>query len=372
MAEFAQNFFPITRVMTFGAMITEVSCPVLCFLAPYDQYTYDEERRMYVRTFKSWRYIPALALSFFHLTLWATIRIPALQIICASVPVVWIPGSFWDDIGWHWGIKNMSGNHPNRLVPDHPPHPVSPMKWLRNGKTLVRTIVLGIAIPGMLMNYGFRMEWLDASETESGVVGLLSNTMDALFLFQEWRIFKDAPRLTMAVLFVGYYDGAEEKDPRKDILAVFRTNDWSNRTDMSFETYAQWSAEMNVNMSAQFGHWRIESFITEPDGLQAHHDKYYETEDWFRFDLLQSFICKWGNNELAKANDPRRLKELEMVLQMAKVLSPLREERFRRTKDIVYSFSCEEEPEEVEPGKLSYPKSERQMYPPFVPSLLED
>lgn len=373
MAKFVQKYFPITRFMTFGAMTSEFAFPVLSFLAPYDQYVYDKERQVYVRTFKSWRYLPALALSFFHLTLWATIRIPALQIICASIPVVWIPGSFWDDIGWRPRNNNLGNDHPNRLVPGQAQRPPSLKKWLRNVKNLLRTLVLLVAIPAMLVNFGTIMDWLDNGQPwGSGVVGSLSGGMSALFLSQEWRIFKDVPRSTIGVLFTGYYEGAEHEDPRKDILAVFRTTDWTNKTDISYDTYAHWSAKINANISAQFGHWRLESFLAEPNALQTYKGEYFDSAEWFRFDRLQYFICKWGNSELAKTEDPRRLQELELVVQVVKILSPQRDLRFHRQHDLVFAFSCAEEPVEVEPGKFSYPQSEREKYPPFVSRMLED
>lgn len=376
-AEFAQNYFPITRYMTFGAMIMEFFCPVLSFLAPYDQYTYDRERRVHVRTFKSWRYIPALGLSFFHLTLWASIRIPALQIVCASVPVVWIPGSFWDDLGWRPSSDDpvvvAGDDHPNRLMPGQAPPRASLNKWLRNRKNLVRTLVLSIAIPAMLTSYAVELEWLKpAPSGQFDIVRYLSKGMDAIFLGQSWEIFNEAPRQSMGVLFMGYYKGADPRDPRKDILSVWRENDWSNKTDISFDTYAEWSAEVNVNISAQIGHWRLESVLMEPAGLQQFHDDYKKTMDWFRLDRLNYFICKWGNSELAKANDPRRLKELEMVFQMVKLLSPSHGNRLKRKWDIVYSYDCDAEPEEEEPGVVAYPSSERRKYRPFDYDMLEN
>lgn len=376
-AEFAQNYFPITRYMTFGAMIMEFFCPVLSLLAPYDQYTYDKERRMHVRTFKSWRYIPALGLSFFHLTLWASIRIPALQIICASVPVVWIPGSFWDDLGWRPRSDDqviiVGDDHPNRLVPGQAPLPASLKRWLSNRKNLVRTIVLCVTIPAMLASYAVELKLLKpVPPGEFGIVGPLSRGMDALFLTQDWQIFNEAPRWTMGVLFMGYYKGEDPRGPRKDILAVWRETDWSNKTDISFDTYVEWSAEINSNISAQIGHWRLESFLMEPAGLQQFHDNYFESMSWFRFDQLNYFICKWGNSELTKANDPRRLKELEMVLQIAKILPPNHNDRLKRKWDIVYSYDCVAEPVEQEPGMFAYPESERRKYEPFSYDLLED
>lgn len=376
-AELVQEYFPITRFMTFGAMCSEFTFPLLCFLAPYDQYTYDTVRRVHVRTYKSWRYIPALGLCFFHLTLWASIRIPALQIICASIPVIFIPGSFWDDVGWrpreNDHEETQDDPHPNRLLPGRAPPPSSLKLWLRNGKNLVRTILLSLMIPAMLANYVSTMEWMKGAQPFGlGIVGALSKSMDALFLFQEWRIFKGVPSVTMGVLFVGYYEGADPYSPRKDILAVFRENDWSNKTDISFDTYAQWSAQINANISAQMGHWRLESFLMEPDGLQDYKDDYTKKEDWFRLDRLNYFICKWGNSELAKANDPRRLTELEMIFQMVKILPPSRPKRLKRKYDIVYTYDCDEEPEEVEPGRFVYPRSERLNYDPFEMDMLGD
>ena len=374
MANFVQEYFALTRYMTFGAMFSEFSFPILCFLAPYDQYMYDKERRVHVRTYKSWRYIPALALSFFHLSLWATIRIPGLQIICASVPVMFIPGSFWDDLGWRPRSDNVEDDHPNRLLPGRAPRPASLKTWLGNRRNIVRTLVLCIMIPAMLMNYGKSMEWLNKTQPWGlGIVGIFSKGMQALFLDQDWQIFKDVPHETMGVLYMGYYEGANPRDARKDILAVFRENDWSNNTDIPFETFAEWSVEVNGNISAQIGHWRLESYLMEPDGLQSDGDDYFRTADWFRFDRLQYFICKWGNNQLAKANDPRRLKELELTLQMVNIQPPNRRYRLKRKQDIVYSFDCDSEPEESEVSTLaSFPRSERRKYKPFSENMLKD
>lgn len=363
MAQFAQKHVTMTRIMTLGTHVVELACPVLCFLAPYDEYRYDETARTYVRTYASWRAIPALMITGFHLTLWACIRIPALQIICASVPVVWIPGSFWDRItALVTGDNHQPSQHPH---PSNLPYQTVPKRnsrW-RDLTCWVRNAGLLVMIPSMLANFAVNLEW----HVATGVMGQLSQLSTSLFMEQEWRIYKAAPGGALGMIITGYYHNAKEKDPRKDILAAWRTNDWSNRTDISFSTYAHWSAKINVNMSAQFGHWRIESFLTEAD-LQ-NHERY--SIEWRRIDRWQYFVCHWANTELAKAKDPRgRISEIEMLYQFAELIPPEEPGRFDRTEDTIFTYSCEDEPIQDIRGRIRYPRSKREVFSPFTVDML--
>jgi len=381
--------------MTRGTIVAELFCPVLCFLCPYDVY-YDNhddihdgngnrsrQRRI---LWKSWRHVPALMILSFHLILWACIRIPALQILFAIQTVVWIPGSFWDDLGitgreqlWLFGLFQRKKQCYHE-------------KQARTGKSSFRTtlrflqrvasqLVLLVLIITMLLNYflatGFgRIMKRRGRYTFPGrntiiradrifrrhawVRGFFNPLADRLRIDQSWGIFNHCPRTAHGVVLTAVYDGAVANAPRKDLLAVMRTSDWSNNTDITFEQFKIRSAFMPVNQSAQFGHWRWEALYTEMPITNFDRNP----QDVRRLEMIHDFFCAWGNQEMARRNDPRRLTDIELVFQFADItMHDEGPERFRRISDIVLDFKC---PLLIENGTMEFPDSSLETFNPYT------
>jgi hypothetical protein len=126
---------------------------------------------------------------------------------------------------------------------------------------------------------------------------------ERLHFAQYWQIFKGAPKEAMHFLLVGQYDD-NDTAAHKDVLVALRMHDWSNRTDISSELYQErLEGDFPTNMSAQFRHWRLESFITENQWDVAHGNR----QALLRLDRYCDFLCVLANQELQKLQDPRRL-----------------------------------------------------------------
>ena len=374
LADLSRKYYWITQLMTRGTIITEFWCPVVCFLCPYDAYDDKSGRRIW----KSWRHVPALLTMSFHLILWICIRIPSLQILFAVQSVVWLPGSFWDDFGITCELPDWlrRRRHQKRQRTTTWKIRLFVEGFIRNGVLFVLILSIlvdfllamkfsqviirqGISFPGK--NAIIRAEM--SFRRNPWVLNVFYPISARLMLHQYWKIFDACPRTAHGVLLTGVYDGeVAPHAPRKDLLAVMRTSDWSNATDITYEQYTLRSATIPVNQSAQFGHWRWEAMYTEMPFTQF--DK--KPDEVARLERIHDFFCAWGNQEMAKRSDPRRLTDVELVFQFADIT--LHDEgpaRFRRRSDIILQFGC---PVLHEDGTLEYPDSTFGKFDPFTPA----
>ena len=335
-----QLFPSLSRIMTLGATFFEVVCPLWAFLCPYDVVESDDGEggggtRLISR---SRRWIPALLVAQFHLVLWACIRIPTFQWICALEQVIWIPGSAWDSLAERWDARFGGGRGRGKIDTvgpeerrdgddvamnddenfdddDRGPGPLS---------SVVRRVLGWALLLTMLVTFAETKGWpidLDA------YVGLshLTYVSDALHFSQYWNIFgPDAPDTGNVLVWTGVYsrddddeegggdgdrEGGEGEYPddedggddngrqRKDVLAAIRTHDWSERTDISSGQYLYRLSHTPTNMSAQFSHWRWESVVMEQiEYVQDNSDD----RVMVRLENLCLHVCRWGNRELRR------------------------------------------------------------------------
>jgi hypothetical protein len=387
MAALAQAYPQVMRLLCAGTIFVEVGGPVLCFLAPYDVYAYDPQTRTYHCTWKSWRHWPALAVVAFHLLLWVCIRIPSLQILFAGPPLLYLPGSFWDDCQDYWQdywcstprvvlrgkddsgrpVLGSNGRHRDTSAGTSDGTTDAPGSSQRRlegvvswSSSFVRNVAVFFLIPCMLTSFVSAMDWFPRAPSVFAPRGPLKRVYRSLYIMEErlhfaqyFQIFKGPPTEAMHFLLVGQYDD-NDTAAHKDLLAALHLHDWSNRTDISSELYQErLEGDFPTNMSAQFRHWRLEAFITENQWDVTDNNR----QALLRLGRYCNFLCVLANQELQKLQDPRRLTMVKVDYLLADIAPMDDPRRFIRKPDwdtglVLGCFDDEEDGNYMEPEDM--------------------